>query len=134
MTSIFVQVVETSVATNNLKSSSQDSPDDQLSSRYVAPRYKPFSVVLFIYVKKRSVDLFKLSCTVCVSVNSGAEGPEQLLKRRDGLMSPVSVKALICKHKLHEPTAYIRLKRSDKVDSTMHCQYSVLILSDLVIK
>ena len=67
-------------------------------------------------------------------MNSGPEALEKLLERRDGLMSLVSLKDLIWKPKLHERTAYRRLKRSEKVDSTMYCQYSVPILGDVIIK
>ena len=60
--------------------------------------------------------------------------PKQLLKRRDKLMNAVSVKGLICKPKLHERTAYIRLKRSEKLivynvpAINIQCWFSVIWL------
>ena len=65
-------------------------------------------------------------------MNSSPVGPDKLLERRDGLISAVSGKGLICAPKLHELVAYTR--RSEKVDSIMYCQYSVLILDDLPMK
>ena len=49
-------------------------------------------------------------------------------------MSPISVNGLMCKPKQHERAAYITLKRSEKDDSTLRYQYSVLILSDMIMK
>ena len=69
-----------------------------------------------------------------MSVNSGPGAIKKLLERRDSLMSFVSLKGLIWKPKLHERTAYRRLKRSEKVDSTMYCQHSVVILGNVIIK
>ena len=65
MTSVnVVQVVEKSVAINNSSSLDSTSLDDQLSSRYLTPGFKPFSIVLLIYVKKKTLDVFKLFGTV----------------------------------------------------------------------
>ena len=41
------QVVETSV-TNNSPSQDSNHPDDLFQSRYVTPRFKPFSYILFV--------------------------------------------------------------------------------------